>query len=332
LTVWSEEGVRLCGGTLAFLDGYVAHVYDYWTSGEPVPDDLMLTLELRRSDSEKSPSRFAGLAYFAEGRAWARRAGTMRHELVHLVVGNLDGRSASSLTEGVAGAIGVSDPDSLWTPLSLFDLGAEDFAFSPAAEFIDTGPASQLVRFLIQRHGVERVREVYQTARFEDDAQQIEQAFVDVFGDTLYDDLDDFNNGPQCELQSWECSDLLPERAFPVLLDSRNQGCEQFDDAAGAVAEGDRRWRSVRRFILEVEEPTRVTVDVSDNASVRRTLCFDECIDWSLDVTSSWQDSPTFAKDTPYDTVWPPGRYTVRMAAYDATLPFSVSMVVVDEP
>jgi len=117
-----------------------------------------------------------------------------------------------------------------------------------------------------------------------------------------------------------------------VLIDSRTQGCEESDDAEGGVAQGDPRWRSRRRFILEVEEPTRVMVDVSDNASVRRTLCLDECIDWSLDVMSSWRDSPMFNRDTPYDTLWPPGRYTVRVGPYDGTLPFSVSMVIADGP
>ena len=266
LTVTSSEGVELCGGSIGFLNAYVGHVSSYW--GASVPAEP-ISLELRASGDNHVSGR-AG----AES-AWAGAEQSVLHEIGHVVTFSEDGVSALSLSEGLAAALDPTDPAGMW---GIGSGPPESFAFLERAEFEARHyqPAAQLARFLIQRYGIEAYRQVYIEARMGDSAEEIEAAFVSVFGDEIYDAFDAYEAGPQCGLRAWECEPTLHATLeLPLELESP-EDCAVAPEWVGAAPEGGEDWYPHRRFLLQVDEDTPV-VTVAENARLTRSTCEDVC-------------------------------------------------------
>ncbi len=312
ITVTSREGVELCGGSLDFLDAYVAHVHVYW--GAAISSNPF-ELELRSEGIEGIRGRAL------QGRSWAGAEGAVLHELNHLVTQSTDGTSAPSLSEGIATALSPSDPAGMWGPGSG---PPEDFAFVPYSEldFSIYQPSAQLVRFLVQRYGIETVRQAYVLAEANDTAEEIEAAYVSAFGDEIYDAFDEFEASPQCGLRAWECEPSLhPTLELPVDIVSP-EDCTRDPEWAGAAGDLNEHWYPHRRFLLEVDEEMQI-VTYAENARVARSTCGDVCPSY-LDTPPGFDNvAATALSGAVYPRTLVPGIHTFHVLPLDPSLPFS---------
>jgi hypothetical protein len=325
VTVTSSDDIQLCGGTIGFLDRFAGHVYGFWT-GETPPADFQLRFDLRDSNGT---SRRGG-ARADEHFAWISDQRILVHELGHIVVGWDDGASASSLSEGIAEALGPADPAVMWGPpldhpLDYAFLAREDFLYSDgelSARYY--GPSAKLVRFLIATYGVPTVREAYRTARDEDASDEIEVAYVAAFGEGIEQAFDDYMVAPQCALQAWECSDaVVAVRELPVSIE-RIDDCTDDADVVGMTAADAELWFPVHQFVVDVPEDTTVVIDTTDNARVQRMACVEVC---DVDVPP---DSLEWLGGSIDERNWGGGRVSVTVWPDDPALPFSMSIRVAD--
>lgn len=313
LTVTSSEGVELCGGSIGFLDAYVGHVSSYWGASPPTDP---FRLELREQGEEDISGR-AGAS-----QAWAGAEQSVLHELGHVVTISEDGVSAASLSEGFAAALDPLDPAGTW---GIGPGPAEDFAFLERADFEPRHyqPAAQLTRFLIQRYGIEAYRRAYVAVRSDESAQEIEAAFVAVFGDEVYDAFDEFETGPQCGLRAWECEPTLnPTLELPVDIRSP-EDCAQDPDWVGAAPGLTELWYPHRRFVLRVDGETPV-VTIAENARLARSTCEDVCPS-VLDTPPGFENMAALASSgvVPVRTLTA-GLHSFHLLPLDPSLPFSV--------
>lgn len=102
------------------------------------------------------------------------------HELVHIVLGTL-GRAKTFLEEGTAVAFSQDfilmqdpDPPSLWLDC---DLRAPGEFNGPGCYFA----AAHFIRFLIDRHGLDRFKELYAGSRYEDGVDEFLTGFESVY-------------------------------------------------------------------------------------------------------------------------------------------------------
>lgn len=153
--LYLDDGIEVCAGQLAAYDRYVEQVFERWAGEEPPPDFRMRLNALADAEDvlEICGSTSAGCA--GHGEAWVSSGSNWYpyHELTHLIIDQLDGRSAPALEEGIAD--GFSSPTGGHVPFGanmdfLFATSADDFVYSTASLFF---------RFVSERHGMPAFRE-----------------------------------------------------------------------------------------------------------------------------------------------------------------------------
>lgn len=318
VTVTSDDGVELCGGSTAFLDAYVEHIHSFWGNTTPV---VPIQLELRDTGDSDARGRAR------DSRAWAGDEAAVLHELVHLVTEAESDFGAPSLTEGIATAVSPRDPSGMWSPPPQ----PEEFAFLPRNEFGSQHyqPSAQLARFLIQERGVATLREAYEDSDLTDSAEEIEGAYLSAYGDTLYDTFDAFEVAPQCGLIAWECEPSLhPTLQLPVDIESP-EDCTAAPDWVGASGDLNDGWYPHRRFLLTIDEETQIMAH-ADNARVLRTTCNEKC-GWAGDELPHIE---LMARPAANGALFPrtlaPGVHTFHITPLEPSLPFSVRIERVD--
>ncbi len=316
VTAYSEEGVELCGGTSVFLDQYVESVGSFWTGGNWSGPAQPFTVELRAR-----PGEVAGRS-LSPDFAWVGTGSSLQHELVHLVTWTEDGVSAPALAEGLAEGLGPSRTAEIW-----FDAFArerpEDFAFLDAERFRpDTGTyyagAAQMVAALEREYGIESVRDAYQRAPRDGPPDQIEAAYLEAFGETLYETFDEIAVERPCGFRQWQCDpSVVATVELPFGVDiADTAACEDNDALIGAELSGDTNWYPEAVFALELEQQTSFVFE-EENALIHGFTCRTTCEGPSAvppDVVYPYVGVPT---------TLPAGRYFFRVRSGDPVNPFS---------
>ena len=319
VTAYSDEGVELCGGTSDFLDRYVESVGTYWTGGSWSRPEQPFTVELRARPGEAS-----GRSLTADF-AWVGTGSSLQHELVHLVTWTEDGVSAPALAEGVAEGLGPSRTPEIW-----FDAFAgerpEDFAFLPAEEFRpDTGTyyvgAAQMVAALDRRYGIDAVRQAYQRAPRDGPSTQIEDAYLEAFGETVYETFDEIVAERPCGFRQWQCDpSVVPSVDLPFgSTMAETASCGDDKGLIGAELSGDTHWYPEAVFALEFDQETSFMFE-EDNAFIHGFTCRHTCEGPDAvppDIVYPYEGVPT---------TLPAGRYFFRVRSADRVNPFSFSL------
>jgi len=319
VTAYSGEGVALCGGTSEFLDRYVQSVGTFWTGAPWSGPQEPFTLELRAA-----PGEAAGRS-LSPDFAWVGAGSSLQHELVHLITWTEDGTSAPALAEGIAEGLGPSRSGEVW-----FDAFArehpEDFAFLAPDEFRpDTGTyyvgSAQMVAALERRYGRQAVRRAYQLAPRDGPSELIEDAYLEAFGDTLYETFDQIADERPCGFRQWQCDPaVVPSVELPFgSTMAQTAACGDDETLIGAELSGDTHWYPEAVFALDFDRETSFLFE-EDNAVVYGFTCRTSC-----------EGPDAVPPDLVYPyvgvpTTLPAGRYFFRVRSADRVNPFSFSL------
>ncbi len=317
VTAYSDEGVEPCGGTSDFLDQYVQSIGSYWTGDNWSGPQEPFTLELRAS-----PGEVSGRSLSADF-AWVGEESSMLHELVHLVVRTEDGLSAPALTEGIAEGLGAGRTADIWAD-GFAEAYPDDFAFLPAEEF-QSGAyyagAAQMVAALERRYSIEAVRRAYQRASWDGRSDEIEAAYLEVFGAGLYEAFDEIADERPCGFRQWQCDPaVVPTVELPFgFTTAQTAACGDDEGLIGAELSGDAHWYPEAVFALELDQETSFVFE-EDNAFVHGFTCRTTCEGPNAvppDVVYPYVGVPT---------TLPAGRYFFRVRSGDRVNPFSFSL------
>jgi hypothetical protein len=204
-----EDGIEVCGGQLAAYDRFLERAYGLWTGGHDPVNSSPRFRAVVRVQSETSCGNGASCAPGRE--VWLASQLYQYHELAHVVHQAVDGRSAFSLEEGAAEAMGSPWLQALGTRTIERDSLFKDRA---SASGTDVSNFGIFTRFLIERHGSHAFRRYFQDMRGYDhpDPADFEGEFELVFGEPLDNAWSDFVAEPErrCKYDFWYCDIAEP--------------------------------------------------------------------------------------------------------------------------
>jgi hypothetical protein len=255
LDLFLGEDIEVCGGHLEAQDRFVESAYVLWTGSDP-PDDFHRDVHVddQTPCSNKSTNR-DGSCVVNGITAWLSTQVGEYHEVAHLITIAEDGRTAPSLLEGAAEALGPTLPIrtdvSQEHPASLAGERPEDIEYVYAAVW---------TRFLIDRHGAPAFRAFYRAMAPPDARafEDFERAFVDIFAEPLDAAWTEFVQEPRCGFNLPYCDVVeatqLPLTAGPFQCDEPDvlgyQGPDEPDLIHG--------FTPYRILQLHLDEPERV--------------------------------------------------------------------------
>jgi hypothetical protein len=259
LDVHLDEGIEICAGEVAAYDDFLRGAFGLW--GEQVPEDFRVSVYAKR-DSGCS----IGTSCAPEGEVRLGTQASAYHELGHAVHQALDGRSVTSLEEGVATALGPLQPFVLQRS-TLADASV-DFLFATDRMDADSGLGAVLTRYLIEQYGVDSFRGFFRAlgGAAPPSATEIEQQFEIAFGEPLDDVWGVVTSEDRCGYDLWYCEPWAPQ-ALPVEIDGidcdapTTRGFEALDYVRPSAP-----YRPQALVHVEVDEPRTLVVTGGDIA------------------------------------------------------------------
>lgn len=320
---WHSRSLRPCGGTYAYVDGFVPFVAA--ELGVKVPDrqEYYWLDEKDYGETSCDPNR-RGCANVGQGFA---RDPWYLHELVHAVAFGSGQQNQPFFAEGLAVALdpwnGASlgpryvvstTPGQLPDPRPYMTLSNEEIHYYTAGSF---------VLFLLARHGAARFMAMAQELGDTRDMNVISKIFRAVYDTELDEEAELFMSGAPCSDQTfavglYDCT--MPEVgwtdgswSFQGVMD-----CES-EEVAGGVGRGG-TWASLRSVTLEVPATGMYRFEArgTGDAAFQMGPCFG--CPWDLrDVGLSVGD----AKTVPLEA----GTYFMRVQAdSEAALDFELAL------
>lgn len=319
VTLSMQSDVRPCGGTPVFLDRFVDGVGSYWTGASWPASAPKLSLELRDDPDADFHGRVT-----SSDRAWSGEQAIVLHELVHLITVSADGGSAPALLEGLAEGLGQPGFGDIWFD-SFYEEHPEVFAYAATDEYYDGSgryytASAQMVAALSRRYGIAAVRRAYQLTGKAETPAETEAAYVEAFGDTIYDTFDEIADERPCGFRQWQCDEsVVPAVSLPYgFSESQTATCGQESGLIGAEFTGDTHWYPEAVFAVEFEEETSFMFE-EENAFVFGFACRDTCEAPDAvppDIVYPYVGVPT---------TLPAGRYFFRVRSGDRANAFSFS-------
>lgn len=159
------EGFVACNGEQARLDAFTREVFE--RLGQSVPSDPGLVLHIVDRDEFEQAGVCSGNASIAgcaaEGEAWSTGSGGADfHELAHVILLELAPPAIAALGEGIAEALGTSQP---YWPESTPRLPLAGYATKPTSE-LDSGErvaAALYTTFLLDEFGPQAYLDLYRS-------------------------------------------------------------------------------------------------------------------------------------------------------------------------
>lgn len=213
--LYLHDGIEVCAGQLDAYDRFVDRIFSFYT-GEPAAGFRVDVHVL-----EEPPHCPRNASCINHDAVWLRTDPAQYHELVHIMQARVDGRSMISLFEGMAETLAPLDPFSF----SASDLeGLEpDFLFATSYAdypFENYRHGAAFTRFMIERWGIERFRELYRALGEIDaaEADDYRREFEATFGEALDDVWPVFVSEPRCTYNLSFC-ELSQPIELPFELD-----------------------------------------------------------------------------------------------------------------
>ncbi len=211
---WSGENLdygefgevpRLCGGTLPYMDEFVGIIQD---RAQADPEERAIYyLAPDGWNSEWCPGDGYGCSL---GNIAFGRAVPLEHELVHAALQNAVGDGDRVFGEGIAevwGAILSEDPpfEGDISEMLRDSSGRLDTALYPRA--------AHFVSYLLEEFGTRAVLDVMAMTAIDANEQQLESAFLSVFGMDISSIVDAYAEYPECDSKAyseavWACTTL----------------------------------------------------------------------------------------------------------------------------
>lgn len=284
--LYVEDDVEVCAGQLDAYERFIERAFNLWVGA--TPDDFIARVHV----TQDTPCTIRN-SCATPGNVWLGQQPEQFHELAHVVVAAVDGRSNAALTEGAAEALG---PRSLiW---QVVDLGPEVLGRDIAG--LDTEAYSTMgvtTRFLIERYGIEAFRAYYRMLGEHDDPLQseIEQKFELAFGDTVPDVWPILQSEQRCTFELWYC-DAAPRQALPVEIDDLDCGdpgvmgyvAPRFEPSAPQPTVEPFSPQRVVQFRLETDQRLELEIGNADVHMIRCGACADrpQWMDFGTDEAS----------------------------------------------
>jgi len=319
--VWASEGLKACGGTYEFTEGWLAAFRD--RIGEYASYEYHTFYWLTPEEYDSAPCRrgATACAYDRSGVVYSKLI-PAEHELVHIELGPRS-RPPSILVEGAAEVFGsIESPDRMdIAPLDTF----LDEEVTPGFGYETAGRFS---RFIIDRFGMDRYFELYNALDGQDGRAALEAGVQDILGvefSTLQAEFD----AQSCAIDSWrfydyECTalPLVPWESEARWSHEIDLACER-DDVLGPrrqneiFAEVDSIW-TLRAFeVTEAEAEAgsyRLGIESTDETAKARIFeCNRTCA--TQNESPSAQIRTASVSDGGLSTVLAlnPGRYWMRI-------------------
>jgi hypothetical protein len=199
------EVPRLCGGTLPYMDEFVGTIQDRAQADHV--ERAVFYLAPDGWDSEWCPGHGYGCSL---GNVAFGRAVPLEHELVHAALQDAVGDGDRVLGEGIAEAWGTvlsEDPpfEGDISEMLRDSSGRLDTALYPRA--------AHFVSFLLKEFGTTPVLDVMAMTAIDANEQQLENAFISVFGMDIASIVDAYAEYPECHSKAyseavWACTTL----------------------------------------------------------------------------------------------------------------------------
>lgn len=229
--VAADPGLRLCGGTVAHMDAFMAAVAGEFGFAAPTGDDRVTYYWLDTEDYYARSDCPVPSQGCARGTTAYSYVAPLNHELVHTLADRY-GRAPPFFGEGLATAyqgLGLADawdagPGAVGRTLE-----------ARASSEVDYRVAGAFVRHLVERHGVRDVLRVIDDLPRRVDAARVDRSFREILGASLADSVAGFEAArAACPDRSWTA--LLLECAAPEvawdgvwLAEHRTLACDQED-------------------------------------------------------------------------------------------------------
>ncbi len=311
-----ETDLEPCGGQVAFSDRLAQRVGESWSPSGSFSLSSVVDLRLEGTQTQSGNA--------VQGSAWASRQSALIHEIGHLVVFERDGVSAPVFSEGIAELIGPSGLLQSYLPPP----DPATFAYLQRPEFSTPQYylSAQLLSFLARRYGLVRVRDAYQRAEPGATPEQIDAAFVEAFGDEIYDAFEDFQSEPQCPLLMWQCRDeVVPTMELPFSLDLDPRSCTGTDIPGFTTSKSD-DWYPEYVGVLRLSEPRLIRYQV-DNATIVRQECQESCTPMESLPPWTWQSISELLGQTEFTSHTRAGDHHLKIRPDDPQRAFSVEIV-----
>lgn len=316
IVVSAEPGLQLCGGSVAFMDEFIARVAAEFSIPAPSGAGRIRFHWLESHEFVASSGCPAFLRGCARGLETFSRSAPHNHEIVHNLASAIGGPPAF-FGEGLAVAYQGFDGE------LLLGGGGGGVGSSAAIREALTAPTIQLVTddlyplagsftaFLIRRHGIEAYLRLYAELRADADLEEIDRVFSESLGAPLEESLAAFEADPYCPHANYgakliECS--APALAWDgrALQMSRTLACEDAD-VVGPFHTGS----AVVYYTIDIPErglyELRVVGDEFEpgtNPSVALHPCEGPC--WPVVFVAE-------ARQAPHIGWLDPGRHTLRL-------------------
>jgi hypothetical protein len=210
--LYLDDGVSVCAGQMAAYDRFVEQIFEVWT-GSP-PGDFRVAVHARAEGCSADIGSCA-----TPGNAWLGSNSARYHEVVHVMHLDTDGRSALSLEEGTAEALGPTFPFAT-EPSTLVKL-SPTFLASDSRRTLSYTTAAEFARFSIDSYGNNDFRAYFRAMGTSEDRS--EQAFGEehaaIFGESLNDAWADFTSERRCAYDFWYCDADVQPAELPYSLD-----------------------------------------------------------------------------------------------------------------
>ncbi len=156
----------LCAGSLNAIDRYIERAFDFLEESIPAGFSIPVYVggDLPRTyhGFYDSSTGQVLLKDFETSRGLRRPLGVLRHELTHAIADEVWGQSSAFFTEGLAEAL--SRPSAFINDVPPPPAPIERMLVEVDSLEIDYLAAARFVRFLVDRYGVPRFRQVYQNS------------------------------------------------------------------------------------------------------------------------------------------------------------------------
>jgi hypothetical protein len=206
-----DEHIEVCGGQLAAYDRFIDAAFEAWTGSLP-HDDFRAEVHVLAE-----PACSIGRSCARNETAWLFGRHGDFHEIAHIVHWTTDGRSAPSLMEGVASALG-NDPF-VAEPFQLEEFGL-NYWFAEQLTATDYPMASVFTHFLMERFGADVFREYFRKMNMSEHPrpEDFMREFSATFGATIDDVWPEFAGQQRCNFGLWYC-DVVELHTAPLEID-----------------------------------------------------------------------------------------------------------------
>lgn len=325
--LYLDDGIEVCGGQLTAYDAFLTRALEMWGGDEPVDLEVAVYAE---HDAECE----IGFSCAPQGQVRLGGQFSQYHELGHVVHRELDGRSVTSLEEGIAEALGPGRPFVL--EASWLAETSLDFLFASSPQDTSSVHGAILTRHLIDTYGIAAFRSYFRAMETPEhpSPEDFRREFERAFGEPLDDVWAEVVSQDRCPYDFWYCE---PWDAVDLPYAIDGIACDASDTLgfeALAFAKPNVPYKPMRIVHVELDTPRTIVVAGEDIAAAATfALQWGRCGSCAPMPmpTGVYDDLSSCSPENPCDPIalelaLQPGRYAFIFEQYPDEPPLRVTL------